>query len=312
MVQELRDAIKDLAILLEGYGSSNHNNRTLRRRRLYKENTKPETLLRKLQREERDLFESFQKADVPEAALTIHRWLKCINGGNNDDEKKLVEDECDQDPDFEMLISTFYKGPGICHTALLPSDTRYKGYLVDDTSKTGGPVPFGQETYEVGVFRDKADENPEPTIRLISEEKSKIQEECPAVVAPDYKDFFYANEQDGPAKLRVPTSAEKEAYSYDPSRFQGIIGIQFIVCPYGKCPAGNIGQNRDFLDGKFEITVNGLPVRSLITFHSPGCYFLKGDDGYKWKSDPDSGDFELSVHIKEKNSYVRFSSIILY
>ena len=41
--------------------------------------------------------------------------------------------------------SLFFTGESICHTARLPSQARYLGYLTD-TDKVGGPVPFGKET----------------------------------------------------------------------------------------------------------------------------------------------------------------------
>ena len=45
--------------------------------------------------------------------------------------------------DFDPTI--FFTDKSMCHTARLPSQTRYLGYLTN-TEKVGGPAPMGKET----------------------------------------------------------------------------------------------------------------------------------------------------------------------
>lgn len=48
----------------------------------------------------------------------------------------------------ELFPALFFTGKSMCHTARLPAQTRYLGYLTD-TDKVGGPMPFGQETVSI-------------------------------------------------------------------------------------------------------------------------------------------------------------------
>jgi hypothetical protein len=308
LVQELLHAAEELAIRLEGYQPTLASLRHLRKLQDEPEEPmSPPELLSKLQAEEQHDFEKFQQAALPELASQVHQWHKCQKD-LSEDEKGLAM-ECSQDASFDQFTSVFFKGPGICHTARLPSQTRYRGYLVDDTTKIGGPVPTGKETYETGVPVEEAAVD---SILKLVYKKDQREVDCPVTVSPDYKDYFYAHQQDGWAKLVLPNKAEKEAYSYETERFYGLIGIAFLTCPWNRCPDGFVGTKRDFDDGKFEITINGSPVESLMLFHDVGCYFLKGPEGYQWIPNSDSKDYEIAIRAVEDGSHVEISSFILY
>ena len=91
-----------------------------------------EELLSRLVREETELFDDhIVKADFEKVAKALYAF----ESDNND--------EINLDP------SLFFSGKSMCHTARLPSRTRYLGYLTD-TDKVGGPVPFGKETVSTG------------------------------------------------------------------------------------------------------------------------------------------------------------------
>eukprot|EP00980_Cylindrotheca_fusiformis_P025223 scaffold13293_cov120-Cylindrotheca_fusiformis.AAC.7 len=241
-------------------------------------------------------------------ASQVHKWHKCDKETLSETEKDFVAQECSEDASFDQYSSVFFKGPGICHTARLPSHTRYNGYVVNNTNKVGKPVPAGKETYETGVDMDKA---PVDSLLKLAYRKNERDDSCPVTLNPDYKDFFYAHEQDGWAKLTMPNKAEKEAYSYDVGQFQGLIGISFLTCPWNRCPKGFVGTKRDFDDGKFEITINGSPVESLILFQDVGSYFLKGPDGYLWKPKRDTKDYEIAMRVVEDGSHVESSKPLL-
>ena len=51
----------------------------------------------------------------------------------------------DKNEEEALDSSVFFTGESMCHTARIPSQTRYLGYLTN-TDKVGGPVPFGKET----------------------------------------------------------------------------------------------------------------------------------------------------------------------
>ena len=53
----------------------------------------------------------------------------------------------DEDKEYEGLIepSAFFSRNSMCHTARLPAQSRYLGYLTE-TDKVGGPMPWAKET----------------------------------------------------------------------------------------------------------------------------------------------------------------------
>ena len=50
----------------------------------------------------------------------------------------------------------------------------------------------------------------------------------------------------------------------------------------------------------------------MMTYHDEYTYFLKGRDGYTWKPDPNTQDYEIAVRIKESDSYVKIVTIYLF
>ena len=98
---------------------------------------------------------------------------------------------------------------------------------------------------------------------------------------------------------------------YSLSRFR--IGLSFKKCDWDKCPAGYLGFDpQDFIDGKFEISINGQPVIKMMKYFKSYTYFLKGHDGYSWKPDPNTQDYEIAIRIKESDSFVHISTIYLF
>jgi len=308
VVQELIHATEDLAVQLEGYKETTSSVTSESNLEVGQTSSGSIDLLNRLLEEERKDFEKFQNADLPELAYHVHEWHKCNKKFS--EEEKDCEKECSSDADFLPLLPTFYKGPGICHTARLPSETRYKGYLVNDITRVGGPVPAGEETYATGIPIN-GDIKYDGTLKLVYKQDQR-DTSCPVTVSPDYKDFFYAHEKDGWAKLIIPNDAEKRAYEYKASEFKGLIGIAFLTCAWLKCEEGFLGTKRDFDQGKFEVTVNGVAATSLMVFQDLVCYFLKGPDGFQWKNRDDTEDYEIDIRMLEKGSHVEVSSIILY
>ncbi len=85
-----------------------------------------ETLLSRLLQQEDELYnDQIMKMDFQSDATALYPLDK-------DDEEALDS-------------SMFFMGESMCHTARIPSQTRYLGYLTN-TDKVGGPVPFGKET----------------------------------------------------------------------------------------------------------------------------------------------------------------------
>jgi hypothetical protein len=260
---------------------------------LVEDDTKdPEMLLAQFKGEEDQLHSEIVKADLPKRAISF----------NEGKEKH---------PDSVELASLFFKGSSICRTARTPAQARYLGY-VTNSGKVGSFAPVGNETYDTGIERPAADESDaNGVMRLVYDHNAKERMYgCPVVVKPDYKDYFYAHTRDGLVKMMTfPNNAEKAAYRFGQSEYKGLIVLHFTVCDWGKCPA-DMMRYTNYEAGSFEVTVNGKSVKSMFDYGS-GAIILEGDDGYYWKPSG-NGDYEISFHVKDPESYLTISAVVLY
>lgn len=214
----------ELATLFEDHNPTEGQRKSqlIRKRQLLEEsNPSPKDLLMKLVKEEKEQYQQLLASEFPITANTQTRiTLYC---GKNKDTKFC---NLEEDSDFDQYNDTLVRGRSICHTALLPSQTRYLGYLLNKDGndlKVGGPAPLGNETYDVGEpFPGTDYEKREESVLQLIRSHPPVKDSCPVTLAPDYKDYFYAQELDGWAKLRWPNKAEKEAYSYDAKNFKGL------------------------------------------------------------------------------------------
>jgi len=93
------------------------------------ESESTELLLSRLQQEEDELYEN----DMVDDGVNFLNYPQELYPVNPNETK--------------IDASLFFKGKNMCHTARLPSQTRYLGYLTNSSNdKVGGPVPFGKET----------------------------------------------------------------------------------------------------------------------------------------------------------------------
>lgn len=251
----------------------------------------PEETIEKLMKVEEDIvYEEFRSFPLPFDAVDL----------------------CEADPDSDLDVELLFRGPNVCHTARLPAQIRYLGILTE-TDKLGKAAPVGEETYDVGIPRiEAADSHSKGVLRLVHEPGDRHK--CPVPLKVDYADYFYAHGKDGWTKIVLPNDAEREAYQDDSTRFKGLIVVYFSDCYREKCDQGDLhGDN--FGEGKYEIQVNGNAVTSWariggITVKASG-YVMKGDGGIYWKPNS-NGVYEVKVRVLDPQSFVRFSSFVLY
>jgi len=253
-------------------------------------------LLSQLLEEDIDLHNNFTNAELP----GMHEQLL--------DLKKVTVG--DGEPSIDA--SLFFKGKSMCHTARLPSQTRYLGILTD-TNEVGQPAPYGEETYYLGhnmnEAKKTATENGE--MRIVYEVSKERETECTGVtVKPDYPDSIYANSLDGWAKLKFPNAAEKRFYGYDPAEHQGIIILHIKKCDWGKCPA-NFLTTKDFANGDWEIKVNNQQITQVVDVDKRSGSMLKGENGFRFAPD-ENGQYEIEIKINKKNKYVEIADFALF
>lgn len=267
-------------------------------------NQDPEKLLAELQNEEYHQNQDFLHAELPE--YIYRQYPGYVAKGKGVPEAYYLEPK--PEVPIEIMNLTF-QGPSLCHTARLPSRTRYLGYLFNN-GKVGDVAPYGNETYETGIFKDEADKTEAyGEMRLAYTIYKERQAGCNSVLAPDYGDYFYAHQKDDWAKLAFPNDAEKAAYRYHQSNYRGLLAVSFKGCAWGKCPDGQIQQG-GFDEGQFEMKVNGKKVVKIFKFSGDVSFLLHKDGLYFTPSSND--DYEISIRVKKPGGYLKISSFILY
>jgi len=279
----------------------------------------PHKLLATLQKEEDDLYQNvFLKNPIPPGAEEFY-------------------EERDAEDALPLDVNVFFKGPSICRTGRLPAKSRFLGIMTNDDTKTGDVAPFTKETYETGISESQAkmstSESNEETRLVYTEDARERDKKCTDyVLKPDYKDFYYSHANDGLTKMIFPNEAEKVAYRYDENasanRYQGMLVMFLTACDWGKCQKGDLretdlGEERVDEEGNavggLELFVNGEAVTRLAKVGSGG-YLLVGEnennnngkDGrWSW-STSSNGNYEIGVHAKRANSFVRISAFVLY
>ena len=230
LVNEVIQTAKELAASFEDYNPTKRRRKSqlIRKRQLLEEerNLSPKDLLTTLVKEEREQYEQLLSSELPQSNFHFNNRWKDDAVDVDACRKDSSWANCSMDTDFDQYRDTMFRGRSICHTALLPSQTRYLGYLLykdGNDLQVGGPAPLGNETYDVGEPFPGTDyeKREESSLRLV---RSHVpdQNSCPVTLHPDYKDYFYAQELDGWSKLRWPNKAEKESYSYDTNNFKGL------------------------------------------------------------------------------------------
>lgn len=256
----------------------------------------PSELLSKLQEEEAADYATFH-------ASTAEITEELVNGRLDFTDKPLME----------VFAKMFRQDNIICHTALLPAQTRYLGILME-TDKVG-TKDFEKGISEQQAMQEKAsDEEKDKRQMRLAFETSVRQPECPVDLKWDYKDFFYTHQDDGWTSMTVPNKAELDYYNKE-SEFkpEGIILLCFMKCDWGKCPEGEL-QFDELLQGKMKLTVNGVAVTKFNKVSECGL-LQHGDGDYHFKPN-NEGQFEFRalVEIAEEGkvgNYARITSIVV-
>ncbi len=203
----------------------------------------------------------------------------------------------------------FIKGPSMCHTARLPSQTRYNGILTHD-KMVGKPAPVGQETYYVGLDINEAHktDTEDNKMRLVYSMKDREAKCTNVTVKPDYPDSFYVNSLEGWASLKLPNRAEKKFYNYQPDQYQGIIVFHIKKCDWGNCPS-NFLQITDY-NQDWEMKVNGKQVVKVIDIGSLAGMAVT-EDGFRIEPD-ENGQYEIEIKVNTEKKYLEFPDFVIW
>lgn len=203
----------------------------------------------------------------------------------------------------DFSVETLYKKPNYCHTARLPAETRYNGYLNGKTDATRGNFDTGLELIEAKQLAA-----PE-TMPLTFDQTAR--QPCHLEVMIDYKDFFLVSSTYADyTKLVLPTDSEVQAYGpgRDDEPLQGILAVCSAACGW-HCPPDTLDLIAVVQD-KAVLRVNGEAIGNLTDWK--GCSLLqRSDGGHVWPANA-QGKYVLEAKVTEADKIMRFSSVMLW
>jgi len=260
-------------------------------------------LLDQLQKEEDGAYEMFHNASIPPSLVS-----------NN------YRTNFGIDP-----IATFIKGPTICKSARLPSQSRFHGRLTN-TDKRGNVAMFGNETYDIGIEDVEALEtNSRGVMRLVwtmYNERVAAQKCAPdAIISPDYYDFWLTSAGDGWNHLEIPNDAERNAYGYDNHELKGYVVMYPMAQSKdyhgGKKPLAGLAQE-EFRQKKWEMKINEQAVTDLIGITKGGniggapALLAVGTNGSLTFDLNEKQSYVIEIKVNEKDSDVRLRTVVVY
>ena len=257
-----------------------------------------QSLMQQYTNEEEETYQRALSAPIPEELQQITNSIR--EGGFEHPKREPMFGSID--------LRELYKRKSFCHTALLPSQIRYKGLLRPSFNQTD------DNPYDLGIQQPEMEDPVEKDggeFRLAF----NLKEHKPAMDCPqaniDFKDFFYLGSNEGTKTMLIPNDASKEYYKVDTSKMLGMVLMCPIACDWGRCESGDL---RDRLDeGNLRMKVNGVPVKKFDMFHESGtCMALKGaENEYKWTPN-ENGQFLIEAEIKARYyRFLRIGSFIL-
>jgi hypothetical protein len=239
----------------------------------------PVALLEELQSQANKDHEKWMSSDIPPTVL----------------ESLSISDEIDPN----LLL----RGVNYCHTAVLPSDTRYKGILTE-TNMTG---MFG---FEEAMLRSDAEADTSYTGEMMRLVQDYNREHCERVTRVDYKDFFFLNYADGLKKMIVPNDREFEHYgaAHKGKPLQGYVSFCLVVCDWGQCPEEDIRAD-GISSGKLSMKINGLAVTGSVDFG--GCDIVRHEGGFRFPLNKE-GRIEVEAKVLKEGMYMRYGSFTVW
>lgn len=240
-------------------------------------------------------------------------------------------------------IPSLLKSPALCHTAVLPSDIRYRGILTENTQHMM-TTTIDKKRYEKGVSFSSVEVREKPhnknngkggkfvhpivnrsdDLILVTHKGDHDRCEEPTTYESTFRDAFLVTNKGGPKTLTIPNDSEKQYYTeFDIEKSKGWIFLCFYDC-ITKCPpedlSSRILRSKGQTDSSWlDMKVNGVSVSDFVTLFSGSkhCRALKHDDAdekkqFTWTPNED-GNYQIRIDIREQSqwSFLRFSSIIL-
>lgn len=190
-----------------------------------------------------------------------------------------------------------------CHTARLPAQARFMGYITDN------PFPDGMDDFDRGApLADAVRYQVDHPLLTWDESEYGRGGDCSINLRNDYKDFFLVNSNAGDFQnMLVPNDIENDVYGgHTP---MGIILICGAGCELGSCPDETLPLEA-VEDKKVLVKVNGVEVDQVIPYED--CYLLAQNSGnIRWSAD-ENMQFNIGFKVEVPKKYIRIGSVIIW
>mmetsp|Transcript_6249 Transcript_6249/g.9013 ORF Transcript_6249/g.9013 Transcript_6249/m.9013 type:complete len:662 (-) Transcript_6249:72-2057(-) len=188
----------------------------------------------------------------------------------------------------ELGVPNLFRAPSICHTALLPAESRYKGYVtMSDQVGDWRDGNFDIGTNKIKAFQWAVDSSHGPlqpwhSPLLVYEMGDRHRCSSPKI---DHKDYFLVrNTEKDWLHMYVPTETEMQVYHHSGKPpLQGILIVCVAHCPNDMCPPEHVHLNNERKETWVEIQVDGQPIKKVLPLDGT-CSILENKHGVRWGS----------------------------
>lgn len=203
----------------------------------------------------------------------------------------------------DITTAMFYHQRVYCHTARLPAQTRYLGYVFNKERNDDWHVSFKKgQTF--------GNLNNDPRKELIVAYSPRERHGCEVSLHIDSRDFFFATAAYGDYQtVTLPNTAEFKVYG--PHQPEGYIAMCLAACTHEDCNGQKLLRATDIDKGEHVLVqVNGAEV--METTRLDDCFLLRQKSGgYKWDQNKE-GRYEVGIKVLTEQRYFRISSFILW
>ena len=256
-----------------------------------------------------DALKQIQSFGAVDPAAKIHE----LKAQEDEEYKKFFSSDLDQ---FAMLPlggstkdyaddvdrNLIFKKKTICRTALLPSESRYRGIMTQTTTEVGFEnFRQGQEVHELVKLPNDSDEM---RLSYTNEDRQDCDE---VLLNVDMKDFFVVSAAEGAKKVTLPNDAEQAAYGTD-EPLKGMVAIVLSTCSWGHCPKEDVREETLLTDAV--IKVNGVPADGFSSIDSEAI-FLKHNGNFFFQPNA-QGRFEFEIQVLRADSWLRVQSFVIF
>jgi len=201
----------------------------------------------------------------------------------------------------EVDANILYRSHAMCHTALLPSQSRFDGILTEKRNSNVDNFDLGTNK----VFLKPVDNGKVPLVWDPND-----RQKCRALEI-DHKDFFFVRTDDEWVSATIPNSFEKELYgrwAEKISKREGLLMVCLRACPLYHCPEEATGFD-SLTRGVLSMRIDNRPVIGARALEE--CHFMEGKDGIRWGVEKD--EYVIRFKIEPKTGkWMKITSIILF